>query len=426
MRDDRGRVNKPDADVRTQRWPAKPIPSSSEATERCQTTEAKSTAKTGPAASCRRGSLPQSSSTPEHVRGRFVLEFDEGTTVVVRGSGLIGREPVAVSGAHIDQLVKVIDETASMSRTHLAFGVNAHGLWIQDYGSTNGSRIEIDGHSYPIERQRPVPAPSGSTVQMGTRRLQVRNIIGGAVIGRAMVDWGAATHVGAARQNNQDAHGTEPPVFVVADGMGGHAAGDIASREVVHALLCLTGQAHVTREMLLSCLAEARVRIGQIPAPGQRPPGTTLSGVIVTHDEGGTPCWMVVNVGDSRTYRLDAGGFRQVSVDHSIAQELVDAGMVTTCAARLVPFGNRLTRAVVAGTAHLPDVGLLPMQAGDRILVCSDGLTHTLDDMTVEDVLRAHADPRAAANELVELAVGAGGGDDVTAVVVDAVVISCA
>jgi PPM family protein phosphatase len=410
------------AGVRTQRWVA---PAS---TDPCQTSVGRRTsAKTGPpAALCQRGFSPAGPWTHEPSPGQFVLEFDEGTCVVVRGRGLIGREPAAAADAGIEQLVRLIDETASMSRTHLAFGVDESGLWIQDCGSTNGSHIEVDGHSYWVERERPVPAPSGCTVRMGMRHLRVRAITRGALIGRAAVDWGVATHVGAERQKNQDANGTEPPVFVVADGMGGHAAGDIASREVVDCLLRLTGNIHVTREMLMSCVADAKARIGRIPAPpDQGPPGTTLSGVIVTHDHAGTPSWLVVNVGDSRTYRLDSAGFRQISVDHCLAQELVDAGMVTAASARRVPFGNRLTRAVVAGTDHLPDVWLLPMRAGDRMLVCSDGLTGTLDDATIAAVLRATFDPRAAARELVNAAVGAGGRDDVTALVIDAVAVSC-
>jgi protein phosphatase len=402
--------------------------SASAGTNRCQTTGGTRTpVKAGIlAAPCQRSDLPGAASTPEHVPAQFLLEFDDGSSVFVRGRGLIGREPAPAAGAEIDQLVRLVDQTASMSRTHLAFGVGESGLWVQDCGSTNGSRIEIDGHSYPLERQRPVTAPPGCTVHMGVRQVRVRTIIGGAVIGRAMVDWGVATHVGATRKKNQDAHGTQPPVFVVADGMGGHDAGDIASREVVDSLRGLTGNTHVTREMLMSCLAHARARIGQIRAAEQRPPGTTLSGVIVTHDDGGTPCWMVVNVGDSRTYHLASDGFRQISVDHSVAQELVDAGLVTTSAARFVPFGNRLTRAVVAGTNYLPDVRLLPMRPGDRILVCSDGLTRTLDDATLAGALRANVDPRAAAHELVDAVVEAGGRDDVTALVIDAVAVSSA
>jgi protein phosphatase len=248
----------------------------------------------------------------------------------------------------------------------------------------------------------------------------VRTIGGRAAVGPATVEWGAATRTGAARRHNEDAYCAEAPVFVVADGMRGHAAGELASREVVDALLSLTGDLQVTGEMFATCLADARARLAGIPVlDGGAPPGATLSGVIVTQSDDDEPHWMVINLGDSRTYRMGAQGFRQLTVDYSVAQELVDAGLVAASDARTHPLGSVLTRAVLAETDHLPDVWLLPMTPGERILVCSDGVTRQLDDAFIAGVLGAVPDPLAAAQELVNPA--AGFRDDATALVIDAV-----
>jgi serine/threonine protein phosphatase PrpC len=370
--------------------------------------------------------VPRIGALPGRPRpAQFRLEFDDGTSVAVGGRGLIGRDPAAAAGAGVEHLVRVVDETLSMSRTHLEFSIDECGMWIRDMFSTNGSATDHDGDRTALEPGTRVRAPAGCTIHLGACRVRVRTVSGRAVVGPATLDWGVATHVGAARLKNQDAYCTESPVFVVADGMGGHSDGDLASREVVESLATLHGCLEVTRDLLMGCLAAARERIGRILVHGGGAPGTTLSGVIVSRADDG-PCWMVVNVGDSRTYRLDSDEFRQVSTDHSVAQELIDAGVVTSSAAATVRYGNCLTRAILAGIDQRPDVWRLPMMIGDRILVCSDGLTRMLDDATIAGVLRAVREPLAAADELVSTVVDAGGHDDVTALVVDAVAVRAA
>lgn len=355
-------------------------------------------------------------------QARWRLEFDDGSLLSVTGGGLIGREPAATAGETVEQLVAVADDTLSVSRTHLEFGVGESGLlWVRDRASMNGSHVEVNGRLTLIEPGRRVPVPAGCTVHMGARRFVVRALTGSAVIGAATVDWGVASATGAVRHNNQDAFCTDPPVFVVADGMGGHRAGELASKEAVTAMSALAGHL-VTEKMVTRCLADARVRIGRIATDHRRPPGTTLSGVIVAQDPAG-PYWMVLNIGDSRTYRLNADGLQQISVDHSVVQELLDAGAISTSAAQSSPLRNVVTRALLAGIDHPADVWLLPMIAGDRILVCSDGLTREIDDESIAYILRTMPDPQAAANELVRAAVEAGGHDNVTGLVLDAVAV---
>ncbi|WP_239591549.1 PP2C family protein-serine/threonine phosphatase [Mycolicibacterium tusciae] len=241
------------------------------------------------------------------------------------------------------------------------------------------------------------------------------------MIGGATVDWGVATRIGARRNVNQDAYCTQAPAFVVADGMGGHAAGAIASREAVDAVAALSGQTGVTGEMLETCLADASARINQIPVDHGRPPGTTLSGVIVTHADK-VPIWMVVNIGDSRTYRVNSDGIRQISIDHSVVQKMINAGAITASAAASLPYRNLLTRAL-RGDEHRADTWRLPMRTDDRILICSDGLTREIGDAHIARVLRNIAEPLAAADELVNAAGDAGGHDDATALVIDVVAI---
>jgi protein phosphatase len=352
------------------------------------------------------------------------LDFDDGTCVVVRGRGRVGRDPAPAPG--VVHVVRLVDESLLLSRTHLEFDVDETGLWVRDCNSTNGSQIELNGEWKTVEPGRAVPALPGSTIYLGGRSARVGVIMGRAVSGRAVLDWGVASRVGAARGLNQDSYAEDPPVFVVADGMGGHAAGDVASRAVVDSLSTLVGRDRVTPELLMACLADARTRMAEIPVSSAPPPGSTLSGVIVTRSDDASPYWMVVNVGDSRTYRWDSHGLQQLSVDHSIAQGLVDAGAVTSAQARSIRIGSVLTRSLQAITEYAPDIWLLPVRPGDRILVCSDGLTRALDDATIDRMLAATGDPQRAAEELVGAVVERRGPDDATALVIDAVAITAA
>jgi protein phosphatase len=354
---------------------------------------------------------------------KFRLEFDDGSAIAVRGMGLIGRHPVPAGGENIKHLITLANDRLSVSRTHLEFGIGEAGLWIRDCFSTNGSDMEMYGRRSRMEPGRRVPAPVGCTIHLGsTSRVTVQMRPERAAIGSATINWGSATRTGARHDHNEDACGTCPPAFVVADGIGGHGAGDFASRAAVEALLPLSGDTRVTAEMLSARLSDARVLIDRIAADNRRPPGTTLSGVVVTEaDE--VPSWLIVNIGDSRTYLLNSDGFRQLTVDHTVMQELIDAGAMPASAASSHPARNLLTRALLAGKEYPADLWLLPMRVGDRVLVCSDGLTKEVDDRSIAAVLRAVSDPESAADELLNAAISAGARDDATALVVDVVAI---
>lgn len=228
---------------------------------------------------------------------------------------------------------------------------------------------------------------------------------------------GAATDAGRVRRLNEDSHVIGAPVYLVADGMGGHAAGERASAAAIAAMSTLVGH-EVSPDDVYQRVEAARALVEQIEVGPGREAGTTLSGVVVTQ-QGGEPYWLVVNVGDSRTYRLADGALEQISVDHSEVQELLDAGDITLAEAPGHPLRNVVTKALGAGGWSDPDYWLLPIGSHDRVLVCSDGLTTELDDLAIAEVLRSEREPQAAAELLVRRAVEAGGRDNVTAVVVD-------
>ncbi len=147
--------------------------------------------------------------------------------------------------------------------------------------------------------------------------------------------------------------------------------------------------------------------------------GTTVAGVAAAPQDG-DPYWLVFNVGDSRVYRLADGALEQVSVDHSVVQELRDAGRLAPHEAERHPERHVITRAVGTGPLPEADFWLLPAGPADRILLCSDGLTQELDDDAIRYLLMEQPDPQSAAEILVRAAVEAGGRDNVTVVVVDA------
>jgi len=231
---------------------------------------------------------------------------------------------------------------------------------------------------------------------------------------------GAATDTGLRRPTNEDAHLASAPLFLVADGMGGHQAGELASAAAIAAFAPLVGRPSLTIDDVHDAVGAARRGVDALPTGGGAGAGTTLAGVVIA-DVDGEGYWLAVNLGDSRTYRLSEGEFEQVSVDHSFVQELVESGELDPLAAARDSRRNVITRAIGAGSDAEPDYWLLPAEDGDRILVCSDGLSTELDDAGILEILRAEREPQSAATRLVHEAVLRGGRDNITAVVVDAV-----
>jgi PPM family protein phosphatase len=234
------------------------------------------------------------------------------------------------------------------------------------------------------------------------------------------LSYGYGTDRGLRRELNEDSFIASDPVFAVADGMGGHEAGEVASGMCVRALAGMpqlaTGERTATASVVQHFLASADESIRA--ATGSRA-GTTLSGVVVV-EQMGVPYWLVMNIGDSRTYRLSHGQFAQVSVDHSEVQELVDTGEITAEQAAVHPRRHVVTRALGTGDDTEADYWLLPIEEGDRVMVCSDGLNGELTDDRMLGILGSVEDPQEAVDALIQAALRSGGRDNITVIVVDA------
>lgn len=227
--------------------------------------------------------------------------------------------------------------------------------------------------------------------------------------------YGAATSVGRVRPVNEDSYLAVPPLFVVADGMGGHGSGDLASRIAVEEMRACVALRPLFTEAVLTALEHANQHI--IERDNANRMGTTATGLAGLESAGGDHL-MVFNIGDSRVYRLSGQRLEQLTVDHSEVQELVLAGLITREQARTHPRRNVVTRALGSDSGRLADHWLLPPVRGDRYLICSDGLFGELPDEAILPLLAAGS-PQQAAETLVGAANDAGGRDNVTVVVVD-------
>jgi serine/threonine protein phosphatase PrpC len=235
-----------------------------------------------------------------------------------------------------------------------------------------------------------------------------------------VIAWGAATDTGRKPQHNEDSLLAESPIFVVADGMGGHSAGDVASAAVVTRLEQEISADFTEIDAIEHGLRAATADITLAADEKELGVGTTVTGAALTLDEG-QPCWTVFNVGDSRVYRFENNILSQVSVDHSVVQELVDAGLIRAEDAEFHPDSNVITRAVGFNAEPMPDYWIVPIRTGLRLLLCSDGLTKELDTERIRLHLAAALAPAETAQALVDAAIAAGGRDNITAIIVDIV-----
>lgn len=242
-----------------------------------------------------------------------------------------------------------------------------------------------------------------------------RSVPAGAPV---VLAWGLATDTGLRRAHNEDSLLAEAPVFAVADGMGGHSAGDLASAAVVTRLRSLVGGAPITSETIVGALREATVDISRVLDEDRLGVGTTVTGAALV-EQSGTPHWLTFNVGDSRVYLFEHGALRQLTTDHSVVQELVAAGLISAADAEHHPDSNVVTRAVGFNADPAPDFRLIPVRPGSRLLVCSDGLTREVDEASLHLHLAAGLSPRETAAALVDAALASGGRDNVSVVVVD-------
>jgi protein phosphatase len=230
------------------------------------------------------------------------------------------------------------------------------------------------------------------------------------------------SHLGLVRDQNQDAclAAPEQGLFAIADGMGGHQAGDVAARLTVEYLPELVererergrGDTRAALERAVIAVSDL-VHAEAATDPGLHGMGTTLVLALLAG-----PTAYIAHVGDSRAYLLRAGGLRRLTEDHCYAAELVRAGVLGRAEARAHPLGHGLTRAI--GMADVrPEVRRLRIARDDRLLLCSDGLTKMLPDARIHTLLASCHDPERACELLIDAANAAGGHDNVSAAVID-------
>src|SRR4051812_1352055 len=232
------------------------------------------------------------------------------------------------------------------------------------------------------------------------------------------LSWGAATDPGQ-RAENQDSYLAAPPIFAVADGMGGHVGGAQASEIAVRRLAEIAQGPTLTMEQVQTALEQADKDIMVLGAdvdPLSRP-GTTVAGLALTEHEGEI-CWLAFHVGDSRIYRCSETGLERVSTDHSVVQALVDAGAITEERALTHPQRHMITKALGFGDRGGADYTYLPVEPGQRFLMCSDGLTGEVLDARIGELLASGTDDQALADRLVAEADPTAAQDNVTVVVV--------
>jgi protein phosphatase len=233
--------------------------------------------------------------------------------------------------------------------------------------------------------------------------------------------YAARSDVGLVRQENQDSGYAGPHLLVVADGMGGHAAGDVASSIAIGEMVGLDAEtpgADAALDLLAAALRSANTELREAV---QREPelqgmGTTVTALLRTGNK-----IAVAHIGDSRAYLLRDGTLTQITHDHSFVQSLVDEGRITEAEAESHPQRSLVTRVLTGQQDDAPDLAMREAHIGDRYLICSDGLSGFVARDTIQEILLKGQPPGATADLLVELALRAGAPDNVTCIIGDIV-----
>jgi protein phosphatase len=232
---------------------------------------------------------------------------------------------------------------------------------------------------------------------------------------RAVSSFGSRTDVGCVRDHNEDSLAVAPPLYVVCDGMGGHAAGEVAS-EIAVDVITARAPRNADAAALGQAVEEANLAIIEAAQQGRGRAGMgcTCTAAIIEKER-----LVIAQVGDSRAYLLHQGTMQQLTRDHSLVADLIEAGEITEAEARVHPKRSMITRALGSDPRTQPDLFEVKVESGDRLLLCSDGLTTMLEDPQIERILRHSTDPQRCAAQLVNEANALGGYDNITVIVVD-------
>ncbi len=229
------------------------------------------------------------------------------------------------------------------------------------------------------------------------------------------VPFGSRTSIGCIRSHNEDSLVVMPPLFAVADGMGGHEAGEVASEIAVNVLSELA-PTKPDAETLSHAVEEANREVFRASRDGRgrEGMGTTLTAAMLENER-----LLIAQVGDSRAYLLHKGKLQQITRDHSLMADMIEAGQITAEEARTHPQRSIITRALGSNTDLHPDIYEVNVETGDRLLVCSDGLSTMVEDLDIERLLSQGNDPQRCASQLVNEAISNGGHDNITVIVAD-------
>ena len=219
--------------------------------------------------------------------------------------------------------------------------------------------------------------------------------------------YGSRTEIGNVRENNEDSLTVLPPLFAVADGMGGHEAGEVASEITINTLNDLAPKS-ADAEALARAVVAANLNVIKAPSQGvgREGMGTTLTAAILEKER-----LVIAQVGDSRAYLLHNGSLQQLTRDHSLMADMIEAGQLTEAEARVHPNRSVITRAIGSDPHMQPDLYELNVETGDRLLLCSDGICGMIEDHEIASIMRQAPSAQSCADQLVEAAL--------TAVVVD-------
>lgn len=229
------------------------------------------------------------------------------------------------------------------------------------------------------------------------------------------ISWGSRGDVGLARDHNEDSYLCLPPLFAVSDGMGGEEAGEVASSIAIQTI---AEAAPKTADAagLAAAIEAANEQIMRAPQKGigKNGMGCTATAIVIENDK-----MALAHVGDSRCYLLHNGSLVRLTRDHSFVESLVEAGLITTEEARVHPKRHVITRALGSDPDMYADNLTIDIEQGERILLCSDGLSSLVSDTEIEEICQKNKTPQLCADALVSAALAAGGSDNVTVIVID-------
>ena len=248
-----------------------------------------------------------------------------------------------------------------------------------------------------------------------TPAVEANRDVHSAVRGTGNSFFGSCTEVGHVREHNEDSLVVMPPLFAVADGMGGHEAGEVASEIAINTIAELAPK-HPDALALGRAVEAANLNVIKAPREGvgREGMGTTLTAAILEGER-----LLIAQVGDSRAYLMHQGRLQQLTRDHSLMADMIEAGQLTPEEARTHPNRSVITRAIGSDPHMQPDLYELNVETGDRLMLCSDGINTMLEDPQIEAIMARTHGAQECADALVAAALNAGGFDNATAVVVD-------